>query len=138
MQPLQKKKENWQFLKKLEISYHPEIQLLNIYPREFKSYMHTKTCTQIFLAALFIIAKAESNPVRCCCLVTKSCPTLLQPHVACQPPLSMGFFRQEYWSGLPFPFPGDLPDPGIESLSPESPELVGGFFTTGPFRHKKE
>ena len=34
--------------------------------------------------------------------------------VACQAPLSMGFSRQEYWSGLPFPFPGDLPDPGIE------------------------
>ena len=38
--------------------------------------------------------------------------------VACQPPLSMGFFRQEYWSGLPFPSPGDLPDPGIEPRSP--------------------
>ena len=34
--------------------------------------------------------------------------------VACQAPLSMGFSRQEYWSGLPFPSPGDLPDPGIE------------------------
>ena len=34
--------------------------------------------------------------------------------VACQAPLSMGFFRQEYWSGLPFPSPGDLPDPGME------------------------
>ena len=38
--------------------------------------------------------------------------------VACQSPLSMGFSRQEYWSGLPFPAPGDLPDPGIESGSP--------------------
>jgi len=37
--------------------------------------------------------------------------------------LSMGFFRQEYWSGLPFPFPGDLPDPGIEPTSPVSPAL---------------
>ena len=36
--------------------------------------------------------------------------------VACQDPLSMGFLRQEYWSGLPFPPPGDLPDPGIECL----------------------
>ena len=34
--------------------------------------------------------------------------------VACQTPLSMGFFRQEYWSELPFPSPGDLPDPGME------------------------
>ena len=38
--------------------------------------------------------------------------------VACQGPLFMGFPRQEYWSGLPFPFPGDLPDPGIEPTSP--------------------
>ena len=43
--------------------------------------------------------------------------------VACQAPLSLGFSRQEYWSGLPFPPPGDLPDPGIELASPESPAL---------------
>ena len=41
--------------------------------------------------------------------------------VACQAPLSMGFSRQEYWSGLPFPSPGDLPDSGIEPKSPVSP-----------------
>ena len=64
-----------------------------------------------------------------CCLVAKSCPTLLQPHGVCQAPLSMGSPRQEYWSGLPFPSPGDLPDPGIELTSPE---LAGGFFTTEP------
>ena len=45
-------------------------------------------------------------------------------------PLSMGFPRQEYWSGLPFPPPGDLHDPGMEPASPESPALAGGFFTT--------
>ena len=49
--------------------------------------------------------------------------------VACQAPLSMGFLRQEYWSGLPFPSPGYLPDPGME---PESPALAGEFFTTEP------
>ena len=38
--------------------------------------------------------------------------------VACQTPLSMGFSREEYWSGLPFPSPGDLPNPGIEPRSP--------------------
>ena len=38
--------------------------------------------------------------------------------VACQAPLSMGFSRQQYWSGLPFPSPGDLPNPGIEAGSP--------------------
>ena len=46
--------------------------------------------------------------------------------VAHQAPLSMEFPRQEYWSGLPFPSPGDLPNPGIK---PESPALAGGFFT---------
>ena len=47
----------------------------------------------------------------------------------CQAPLSMGFSRQEYWSGLPFPPPGDLLDSGIELVSPA---LTGGFFTTEP------
>ena len=59
----------------------------------------------------------------CCCLVAKSCLTLLGPHVPYhQAPLSMGFHRQQYWSGLPFLPPGDLPNPGIE---PRSPALVG-------------
>ena len=52
-------------------------------------------------------------------LVTKSCLTLAAPWtVACQSPLSMGFSRQEYWSGLSFPSPEDLPDPGIKPMSP--------------------
>ena len=52
-------------------------------------------------------------------LVAKLCLTLEPPWtVACQAPLSMGFSRQEYWSGLPFSSPGDLPNPGIELGSP--------------------
>ena len=55
-------------------------------------------------------------------LVTKSCPTLVTPWtVARQAPLFMGFSRQKYWSGLPFPSPGDLPDTGIEPGSPSEP-----------------
>ena len=51
--------------------------------------------------------------------VAQSCSTLCDPvAVAHQAPPPMGFSRQEYWSGLPFPSPGDLPDPGIESRSP--------------------
>ena len=50
--------------------------------------------------------------------------------VAHQAPLSMGFSRQEYWSGLPFPPLGDLPDPGIEPMSLVSPTMAGRFFTT--------
>ena len=50
-------------------------------------------------------------------LVIKSCPTLAIPWtVACQAPLSMGFSRREYWSGLSFPSPEDLPNPGIEPV----------------------
>ena len=52
--------------------------------------------------------------------------------VAGQTPLSMRFSRQEYWSGLPCPSPGGLPDPEIEPASPVSPALSGGFFTTKP------
>ena len=52
--------------------------------------------------------------------------------VACQVPLSMGFPKQEYWSGLPFPSPGNLPNPGIKPTSLGSPALAGGVFTTEP------
>ena len=49
-------------------------------------------------------------------------------HACSVAPLSMGFPRQEHCSGLPFPIPGDFPDPGIESASLESPALAGRFF----------
>ena len=63
-------------------------------------------------------------------LATKSCPTLVTPWtVACQAPLSMGFSRQEYWSVLPFPSPGDLPDSGIK---PRSPKLRADSLPTEP------
>ena len=52
--------------------------------------------------------------------------------VVCQAPLSMGFPRQEHWSGLPCPPPGDFPDPGIELTPLTPPALAGGFFTTAP------
>ena len=64
-------------------------------------------------------------------LVTYSWQTLLRPHrwLPHQASLSLGFSRQEYWSCLPLPPPGDLPNPGIE---PVSPALAGGCFTTEP------
>ena len=52
--------------------------------------------------------------------------------VALQAPLSMEFSRQEYWIRLPFPPPGDLPNPEIEPVSLVSPALAGGFFTSVP------
>ena len=57
---------------------------------------------------------------------------LLAGTVAHQTPLYVEFFRQEYWNGLPFPPPEDLPNPGIEPMSLAPPALAGGFFTTTP------
>ena len=65
-----------------------------------------------------------------CVLSLQSCPILVNPQTAaCQPLLSIGFSRQENWSGLPFPSPGDVPNPGIKSVCLASPALVGRFFT---------
>ena len=76
------------------------------------------------------------------CSVSESCLTLYNPMnysppcltlydpMNYSPPLSMEFSRQEYWSGLPFPPLGDLPDPGMEPVSLLSPALAGRFFTT--------
>ena len=137
---------------------------------ELKSYVNTKTCTQIFTAAaLFIITpqwKQSKYPPMDeginkmwslqtmehysaikmwssdTCYNTdepwKHCLLSWFSHVwffvtpstaACQAPLFMGFFRQEYWSGFPCPPPGHLSDPGIKPQSPMSPALAGGFFT---------
>ena len=64
-------------------------------------------------------------------LVAQWCPTLGNLWtVAHQAPLSMGFSRQEYWSGLSCPPPGDLPQPGIKPVSLMSPALADGFFNT--------
>ena len=70
-------------------------------------------------------------------LVAKLYLTLEIWTVACQAPLSMEFFRQEYWSGLPFPFPGDRPNPGIKPRSPalqadSLPTELPGLCSTQP------
>ena len=65
------------------------------------------------------------------CMLSRFCPVRLfvTPWtVAPQAPLALGFSRQEDWSGLPCPPPGDLPDPGIEPAFLMSPALAGGFF----------
>ena len=77
-------------------------------------------------AALWASHQVLVGTLHVCALVSKS----LQPHgLYRQAPLSIGFSRQEDWSGLPFPPPGGLPDPGIEAASPV---LVGRFFTVEP------
>ena len=65
------------------------------------------------------------------CYITSVVSNSATPRaVARQAPLSMGFSRQDYWSGLLCPPPGDLPDPGIDTTSLASSALAGGFFTT--------
>ena len=71
-------------------------------------------------------SKVLANQI--CAKLLQLCLTPCDP-LDGQAPLSMGFSRQEYWSGLPCPPPGDLPDPGIEPTSLMSPALAGGFFT---------
>ena len=68
----------------------------------------------------------------CPCSVAQSCLTVTPRTVAHQAPLSIGFPRQECWSGLPCPLPGDLPDPGIKPESPVSPALQVDSLSTEP------
>jgi len=81
------------------------------------------------------VSRSHSTPL----IISGACVLNLFRHVQVfvdlwtvghQAPLSMGFFRQEDWSGIPCPTPGDLPDPGIQLMSLKSPALAGGFFTT--------
>ena len=90
-------------------------------------------------SSAFISFSKESDPRKylnqfACVLSHFSCVRLFATlqTAAHQAPLSMEFSRQEYWSGLPFPSPGDLPNPGIESASLMSPALAGAFFTIAP------
>ena len=81
-------------------------------------FSETQKLTQMFL-------KLTWSRIVHVCSVARLCPTLSTPRtVALQAPLSMEFFRQEYWSGLPFTHPGDLPDLGIEPTSPAAPALT--------------
>ena len=76
----------------------------------------------------------ETNILKkCLCMRAKSLQLCLSAPlrtIARQAPLSLGFSRQEYWSGLPCPPPGNLSDPGTEPVSRMSPALAGRFFTT--------
>ena len=83
----------------------------------------------------FLICKEEGillSITHAACVISPFSPAQLLSTlwtVALQAPLSMGFSRQEHWSGLPCPPPGDLPDPGVKPTSLTSPALAGGFFT---------
>ena len=102
---------------------------------------HCFFCKREMETSNLVLSSLSDKAGRLTILLASLCPACMITHlqlfgtpwtVASQAPLSMRFPRQEYWSGLPFPPPGDLPDPGIELESPVSPALAGGFFTTEP------
>ena len=75
-------------------------------------------------------AHCPNHPQLCACMLSRGRLFAALWTVALQAPLPMGFPRQEYWSGLPFPPPRHLPNPGVEPMPPAAPALAGGFFTT--------
>ena len=78
------------------------------------------------------VPELSKNPICVClCSVTQSCRFFAAPWtVPCQAPLPMEFSRQEYWNGVPFPTPGDLPDPGMEPAFLVSPALANRALIT--------
>ena len=87
----------------------------------------------LFYNAVLVSTVQQSESAMCACKLRLF--SLVQLFVTpgtviCHAPLFRGFFRQPYWSGLPSPPPGDLPDPGIKPMSLISPALADGFFTT--------
>ena len=116
--------------------------MLGIHNKETRT--ERNTCTPVFIAALFTMARTWKQP-RCpavesgsslresslgeglsvCALSRGRLCTLID----CSPPGSVGFSRLEYWNGLPFPSPGDFPDPGIKPTSLVSLAWAGRFYT---------
>ena len=96
-------------------------------PRKFKSHCH-----YLWNNLCWGYGWSETLYILCTVLRCFSCVWLFATlwTVPCQAPLSMGFSRQEYWSGVPCPPPGDLPDLGVQAASLASPALADRFFTT--------
>ena len=84
------------------------------------------------LKNVFNFYSVVSVSAMCACVLSHVQLSVTPGTVAHQAASFMGFSRLEYWSGLPCPPPGDLPDPGIEPIAPASPALTDGFFTTEP------
>ena len=103
----------------------------------FKVYVQSYSVISVMIVSYLCSSFLKAQPqcilgLCCCCLVAKSCPALCDLMDCSLQGSSLHWnSRWEYWSGLPFPPPGDLPDPGIESTSPT---LAGGFFTAEPPR----
>ena len=104
-----------------------------------ETFCHSASLSTLGFSFFFICESAfHSNRcivASCVCVCTQSLSCVYfatTRTVAHQAPMSMGLFRQEYWSELPFPPPGDLPHPGVEPMFPVAPTLAGGFSTTEP------
>ena len=93
--------------------------------------MSSLEAKKVFFFASMELA-LDIGKYKCVCMLSHVRLFVSPQTVTCQAPLPTDFPRQEYWSGLPFSPPGDLPNPGTESTSPASPALAGGFFTTVP------
>ena len=138
----------WRFLKKLktELPYDPAISLLGIHTEETR--IERDTCTPMFITALLKIAKTWKQPrypladecirklwyiytmeysVQFSHSIVSDSETLW---TAALQALSMQLSRQVNWSGLPFPTPGNFPNPGIEPMHLMPPASAGRFFTT--------
>ena len=97
-----------------------------------KTLLHLTLLTNNILANMLYSSPVFPQP-KLLIVQSLSCVRLCDPMtVAHQTPLTIGFSRQEYWSEVPFPPPGDLPNPGTEPTSPEATVLVSEFFTTEP------
>ena len=112
-------------------------------PKKSSTILRTLHSRQASLPTMPLTNNVLLVPISCCflcleCPLSPLCVCMLSRfHLfetlwtsACQAPLSMGFYRQEYWNGLPCPLPGDPPNPGIKPESLISPVLAGRFFTT--------
>jgi len=108
--------------------FHQQRPLVNYVPCSWRCVRYICMATHL----LFTFSPLFYSVGICACVLNHfSCIWLFATlwTVTRQAPLSMGFCRQEYWSGLPCPPPGDLPDPGLEPPPLMSPALAGGFFT---------
>jgi len=118
-------------LNKYQVSFMLDCNNVSELTHKVQSQLPGSQCISVIYTHASWDRRAKRSHL-CGCLVPKSCLTLWDP-VDCSPPGSsvLGISWQENWSGLPFPPPGDRPNPGIKSTSPASPALTGRrFFTT--------
>ena len=108
---------------------HPEIERVESEDQRVHDVSKTPTDSNHLMWAISREEVWILRTVSCCTKSLSRVWLCVAPWtVACQAPLSMGFFRQEYWSNLPCPPPADLPDSGIKTASLKSPALAGSFF----------